>query len=390
MRDAAYDSIPKATRAELHELFGRWLEEETGEPDARVRGDRRLPPRADLSVSGRARADRRSDAATRAGGRRAPRLSGPQGVHPRRRGCGGQPDLPRRRAAACRRSVARRSDPERPGRSGAERRPELGRPGADGGRGGGGGDGRSTPGGARARAAGLPAAVHAAGRRAAGAVRGRGAGDRRLRGVRRRARARPRLAARRPGALPRPPGRPERGGLERARSSTGVARGTASSCERSSSGSASPSCSARRRRRKRPPAAKALLADVGRTRILEPTFLSVLANLEAMQGRAEQGRRAARPLASGGRRARRVDLAVRGQLRIRRAGRRSGRRRARASARLRGAAAGSGRRATSPRSPACSHARRTRRGATTRPSGSAGKARRRHGRTTSTPTFSGA
>ncbi len=31
IRDAAYDSIPKTTRAELHELFGRWLEARTGD-----------------------------------------------------------------------------------------------------------------------------------------------------------------------------------------------------------------------------------------------------------------------------------------------------------------------------------------------------------------------
>jgi DNA-binding SARP family transcriptional activator/class 3 adenylate cyclase len=31
VRDAAYDSIPKAARAELHELFGRWLEQRSGE-----------------------------------------------------------------------------------------------------------------------------------------------------------------------------------------------------------------------------------------------------------------------------------------------------------------------------------------------------------------------
>ena len=31
IRDAAYDSIPKTARAELHELFGRWLEERTSD-----------------------------------------------------------------------------------------------------------------------------------------------------------------------------------------------------------------------------------------------------------------------------------------------------------------------------------------------------------------------
>ena len=36
IRDAAYDSIPKAIRAELHELFARWLEEQARRP-ARMR-----------------------------------------------------------------------------------------------------------------------------------------------------------------------------------------------------------------------------------------------------------------------------------------------------------------------------------------------------------------
>src|SRR5206468_4045347 len=31
IRDAAYDSIPKQERAELHERFGRWLERTSGE-----------------------------------------------------------------------------------------------------------------------------------------------------------------------------------------------------------------------------------------------------------------------------------------------------------------------------------------------------------------------
>ena len=79
-----------------------------------------------------------------------------------------------------------------------------------------------------------------------------------------------------------------------------------------------------------------LLADVGRDPILEPTVLSVLANIQAMQGRVEQAnellvrwRHAVDELG-------RVDLALRDQLRILQPGRRSRRRRARASARVRG------------------------------------------------------
>ena len=43
IRDAAYESLPKATRAELHERFADWLA--THEP-RRARRDPRLPPRA--------------------------------------------------------------------------------------------------------------------------------------------------------------------------------------------------------------------------------------------------------------------------------------------------------------------------------------------------------
>ena len=52
IRDAAYESLPKATRAELHEQFADWLS------NARARGgrrDRRVPPRAGASVPRRAR-----------------------------------------------------------------------------------------------------------------------------------------------------------------------------------------------------------------------------------------------------------------------------------------------------------------------------------------------
>ena len=68
--------------------------------DARLRGDHRLPPRAGLPVPGRARTGRRRDPAARTGGGRAARARRPQGVHPRRRRRGREPDLPGRRAAA--------------------------------------------------------------------------------------------------------------------------------------------------------------------------------------------------------------------------------------------------------------------------------------------------
>ena len=76
IRDAAYAAIPKATRADLHERFARWLER------ARRRGRaRRLPPRAGVPVPRRARRSRRRALAERAGellgdaGRRAPRAT---------------------------------------------------------------------------------------------------------------------------------------------------------------------------------------------------------------------------------------------------------------------------------------------------------------------------
>ena len=43
IRDAAYESLPKATRAQLHERFADWL---SGARPRRERRDRRLPPRA--------------------------------------------------------------------------------------------------------------------------------------------------------------------------------------------------------------------------------------------------------------------------------------------------------------------------------------------------------
>ena len=292
-------------------------------PGDRVRRDRRLPPRAGVSATGPSsgrsttrRAALAREAAERLGVGRPPR------VRPRRRARGREPDLPRRRVAAGRRSAARRPGPERPRRAGAERRPQLGRPGADGGCRGSSDDGRPAPGGARARAARVPAAVHAAGRRRREELhRGRRARDRRLRRARRRAGPRARLAARRPGALPRPPGAPSAEASERAleharRADDGSRSG------RSSSGSASRSCSGRRRRRRRPPLRAPARRDVRTDPILEPTVLAVLANARGDAGT----RRARRTSCSRRRRAAMDELGesiwlVGDQLRVRRAGR---------------------------------------------------------------------
>ena len=56
IRDAAYDALPKAVRADLHARFADWLDEHG---DARrARRDRRLPPRAGRRLHGGARAAR--------------------------------------------------------------------------------------------------------------------------------------------------------------------------------------------------------------------------------------------------------------------------------------------------------------------------------------------
>ena len=209
IRDAAYDSIPKTARAELHELFGRWLEERTGE---RTPGyeeiigyhlEQTFLYRAELGPV---------DDATRPLAREAAE----------RLGAAGHRAFTRGDAAAAVNLISRAvallpaDDPSRVGLIPNARVVQ----GLSGDLSwadrvlteavGGSRHGRSRPGGTRARAAGVLAAVYAAGRRARGALRGRRARDRRLRGVRRRARARARLAARRPGALPRPARRAER------------------------------------------------------------------------------------------------------------------------------------------------------------------------------------
>ena len=55
IRDAAYEAIPKAQRAELHERFADWLERVGRRSVERTGGDRRLPPGAGLRVPEAAR-----------------------------------------------------------------------------------------------------------------------------------------------------------------------------------------------------------------------------------------------------------------------------------------------------------------------------------------------
>ena len=200
------------------------------------------------------------DDATRALAREAAERLGigrPPGVHPRRRRTPAV-NLISRAVALLPPDDPSRVDlvPERPGRPGAERRPELGRPGAHGG-GRGGSDRRTIGAWRHTRSCSAASCACSRSRTSTprGALRGRRARDRRVRGVRRRARARARLAARAQAHyLARRAGPCAE--ARSARSSMRVARVTGSSCGRSSSGSASRSCSARLRRRKRLPAAR--------------------------------------------------------------------------------------------------------------------------------------
>ena len=58
IRDTAYDALPKATRAELHQRFAAWLEQHGRA--GRAGRDRRLPPRTSRPLPGRARTARSS------------------------------------------------------------------------------------------------------------------------------------------------------------------------------------------------------------------------------------------------------------------------------------------------------------------------------------------
>ena len=57
IRDAAYDALPKAVRADLHARFAGWLDEH-GTRARRARRDRRLPPRAGQPVTWRSSGSR--------------------------------------------------------------------------------------------------------------------------------------------------------------------------------------------------------------------------------------------------------------------------------------------------------------------------------------------
>ena len=77
IRDAAYDSLSKQSRADLHAQFADWLEHDR-RAAARIRRDRRLAPRAGASQPLRARVGRRA--------RRRGRAARSQIISPRRAG----------------------------------------------------------------------------------------------------------------------------------------------------------------------------------------------------------------------------------------------------------------------------------------------------------------
>ena len=165
-------------------------------PAARVRGDRRLSPRAGLPVPRRARLARRARRLARRPGVRAARGGRAAGARPQRPARGdrparaGVPAAPHRRSTADRaaRRARRRADRKRPaGRGRARAR----RGGAAGCR-----RGRRARGGARARPAAVPPAPPRRGGRAGGGRAGGGPGDPGLRAPRGRPRSVPRTAAR--------------------------------------------------------------------------------------------------------------------------------------------------------------------------------------------------
>ena len=91
IRDTAYEALPKATRAELHERFATWLEEH-GADLVELDEIARLPPRAGLPLPRRARPARRrrapsSPTAPRQGCSRAPTGRSSAATPLRRSGC---------------------------------------------------------------------------------------------------------------------------------------------------------------------------------------------------------------------------------------------------------------------------------------------------------------
>ena len=79
IRDAAYEAIPKAQRAELHERFADWLERVAGEAVVEQEEIVALPPRAGLRVPDAARPRRRALGRDRRPRGGAPRLGGTAG-----------------------------------------------------------------------------------------------------------------------------------------------------------------------------------------------------------------------------------------------------------------------------------------------------------------------
>ena len=88
VRDAAYESMAKELRAELHERFAAWLGARRRRPAGRAGGDPRLPPRAGRPLPARARPPGRERRRTPRG--RAAGARGHARLRPRRRQSGGR------------------------------------------------------------------------------------------------------------------------------------------------------------------------------------------------------------------------------------------------------------------------------------------------------------
>ena len=103
VRDAAYESMAKELRAELHERFADLARARRRRPARRAGGDPRLPPRAGGLLPARARPPGRDRRRTASGGAAGPR--GHACLRPRRPDRGGEP--PRARGVACCRRAIR-------------------------------------------------------------------------------------------------------------------------------------------------------------------------------------------------------------------------------------------------------------------------------------------
>ena len=94
IRDAAYEALPKATRADLHQRFAVWLEDHGTEARRAGRAPR-LPPRASLPLPRRARTARRrrrlAAAARQTPHSRRPRAASAPGLHRAPSACSSAP-----------------------------------------------------------------------------------------------------------------------------------------------------------------------------------------------------------------------------------------------------------------------------------------------------------